>query len=105
MPRESRGDHRALFARRITFGEALNYWVAQFIGGYVGALPLWLMFRQSPLYSKSVQGLGTDGYGSSSFIHLSAGGAFLAEVVLTALFVFAILAVTGAAGNAGSSSR
>jgi aquaporin Z len=58
------------------------------------------MFRQSPLYSKSVQGLGTDGYGALSLIHLSAGGAFLAEVVLTALVVFIIFAVTGAAGNA-----
>jgi len=57
------------------------------------------MFRQSPLYLKSVQGLGTDGYGQSSLIHLSAGGAFLAQVVLTALFVFVILAVTGPAGN------
>jgi aquaporin Z len=54
----------ALFARRITVGEALNCWVAQFIGGYAGALVLGLLFRQSPLYSKAVQGLGTDGYGS-----------------------------------------
>jgi aquaporin Z len=36
----------------------------------------------------------------SSLIHLSAGGAFLAEVILTALFVFVILAVTGPVGNA-----
>jgi aquaporin Z len=90
----------ALMARRISFGDALNYWVAQFVGGYAGALVLWLMFRQSSMYSKSVQGLGTDGYGMSSLIHLSAGGAFLAEVILTALFVFVILAVTGPVGNA-----
>ena len=32
-------------------------------------------------------------------IHLSAGGAFLAEVILTALFVFVILSVTGRHGN------
>ncbi len=90
----------ALLARRITFAEALSYWIAQFVGGYAGALVLWAMFRQSPMYAKSVQGLGTDGYGQSSLIHLSAGGAFLAEVVLTALFVFVILSVTGPAGNA-----
>lgn len=89
----------ALIARRVTLAESLSYWIAQFVGGYAGALVLWLMFRQSPFYAKSVQGLGTDGYGQSSLIHLSAGGAFLAEVVLTALFVFVILAVTGPAGN------
>ena len=76
--------------------------MAQFVGGYAGALVLWLLFRQSPLYSKSVQGLGTDGYGSSSLVHLSAGGAFLAEIILTALFVFVILAVTGPWGNAST---
>lgn len=92
----------ALVARRIRFGDALNYWVAQFLGGYAGALVLWLVFRQSPLYSKSVQGLGTDGYGQSSLIHLSAWGAFMAEVILTALFVFVILAVTGAVGNSST---
>jgi aquaporin Z len=91
----------ALVARRITFSDAFNYWVAQFLGGYAGALVLWLVLRQSPLYSMSVQGLGTDGYGQSSLIHLS-GGAFMAEVILTALFVFVILAVTGAVGNAST---
>jgi aquaporin Z len=89
----------ALAARRLGLSEALTYWAAQFIGGLIGAEVLWLVFRQSPLYSKSVQGLGTDGYGQASLIHLSAGGAFLVEVILTALFVFVILAVTGAQGN------
>ena len=89
----------ALLARRIGFAQALGYWIAQFIGGYIGAEVLSLMFRQSPLYSTSVQGLGADGYGAASLIHLSAGGAFLAEVILTALFVFVILSVTGRHGN------
>jgi aquaporin Z len=35
-------------------------------------------------------------------IHIGMGGAFLAEVVLTAVFVFVILAVTGKAGNAAT---
>ena len=92
----------ALFARRLTLGEALGYWVAQFLGGYAGALVLWTMLRQSALYHTSLQGLGTDGYGSASLIHLSAGGAFLAEVVLTAIFVFVILAVTGPKGSSAT---
>jgi aquaporin Z len=52
------------------------------------------MFEQSPMYHRLTQGLGTDGYGKASLIHLNAGGAFIAEVVLTALFVFVILGVT-----------
>lgn len=89
----------ALCARRITMGDAVGYWVAQFLGGYAGALVLWSLFKQSSLYRTSTQGLGTDGYGAASLVHLSAGGAFLAEVILTALFVFVILVVTGPAGN------
>jgi aquaporin Z len=92
----------ALLARRIGLGEALGYWLAQCLGGYVGAWILWSLLKQSSIYHMSTQGLGTDGYGTSSLVHLSAGGAFLAEVILTALFVFVILAVTGPVGNAGT---
>ena len=45
---------------------------------------LWGMFSASPLYSTSKTGLGTDGWGAASDIHIGVGGAFLAEVVLTA---------------------
>jgi aquaporin Z len=92
----------ALLAGRITLGDAIGYWVAQFAGGIAGALVLWAMFAQSPMYHRTVQGLGTDGYAGSSLIHLNAGGAFLAEVVLTALFVFVILGVTSKIGNAAT---
>jgi aquaporin Z len=92
----------AVLAKRITPGEAVGYWVAQFIGGIVGALVLWAMFKQSPMYHTSLQGLGTDGYGKASLIHLGVGGAFLAEVILTALFVFVILGVTSKIANAAT---
>jgi aquaporin Z len=38
--------------------------------------------------------MGTDGYAGNSMIGLNAGGAFLAEVLLTFLFVYVVLAVT-----------
>ena len=91
-----------LLARRITLKEACGYWVSQFVGGFVGALILWALFKQSPLYRTSLQGLGTDGYGKSSLIHLNVGGAFLAEVVLTGLFVFVILGVTSKIANSAT---
>jgi len=89
----------ALLARRLPVVEAVGYWVAQFVGGILGALLLWGMFNTSPLYSTSKTGLGTDGWGAASDIHISAGGAFLAEVVLTAMFVFVVLGVTSKIGN------
>ncbi len=89
-----------LLAGRIPVKDAVGYWVAQFTGGILGALLLWGMFNTSPLYSTSRTGLGTDGWGTASDIHIGLGGAFLAEVVLTAMFVFVILAVTGKTANA-----
>ena len=65
---------------------------------------LWGTFSASPLYSRSKTGLGTNGWGAASHIHISAGGAFLIEVVMTALFVFAVLGATSktaAAATAG----
>jgi|SRR5215472_13691644 len=92
----------ALLAGRIPVRDAIGYWAAQFVGGILGALLLWGMFNTSPLYSTSRTGLGTNGWGAASFIHIGAGGAFLAEVVLTAMFVFVILAVTSKLGNAAT---
>jgi aquaporin Z len=92
----------AVLARRIEPLEAVGYWVAQFAGGILGALLLWAMFSASPEYSRSKIGLGADGYGSASLIHINAWGAFLAEVMLTALFVFAVLGVTSKIANAAT---
>jgi aquaporin Z len=92
----------ALLSGRIGITEAVGYWVAQFVGGILGALLLWGLFSTSPLYNRSTTGLGTDGWGVASHIHISAGGAFLAEVVLTALFVFVILGVTSKTANAAT---
>jgi len=93
-------------AGRMPLDEAASYWIAQFVGGILGALALWGTFATSPVYSRSQIGLGTDGWGSASHLDISMGGAFITEAVLTALFVFVILAVThksaiGSASTAG----
>jgi aquaporin Z len=91
---------------RMKLTEGVAYLVAQFVGGIAGAYLLYWMFTTSPLYSKSVQGLGTDGYGRQSHLFVSQGGAFLIEVVLTTIFVLVVLfathkaAIEGAAGVA-----
>jgi aquaporin Z len=92
----------ALFAGRIGPLDAIGYWIAQFVGGVVGALVLWATFSASPLYSRTSTGLGTDGWGAASHIHISASGAFLAEIVLTAFFVLMILRVTAKGANAAT---
>ncbi|WP_111719500.1 aquaporin [Homoserinimonas sp. OAct 916] len=79
---------------RIGIVEAVGYWAAQILGGIVGAGVLFWMFNGAEGYSTSKQGLGTDGFGANSMIGLNAGGAFLAETVLTFLFVMIVLLVT-----------
>ena len=92
----------AWLSGRIPTAEALGYWVAQFIGGILGALLLWGTFSASPLYSRSKTGLGANGWGAASHIHINVGGAFLTEVMLTALFVFAVLGATSKTANAAT---
>src|ERR1700748_370519 len=89
----------ALLTGRIRVTEAVGYWIAQFAGGIVGALALWGTFSTSPLYHRAITGLGTDGYGAKSMIHIGVGGAFIFEVILTAVFVFVVLRGTSAPGN------
>jgi aquaporin Z len=88
-------------SRRMSLQEGIGYWVAQFTGAILGALALWAVFTGSPEYSKSNQGLGTNGWGSHSLIHINAGGAFAAEVILTFLFAMIVLAATSHRASAG----
>ena len=81
-------------ARRISPADAAGYWVAQIVGAIVGAAILRVMFAGAPGYSTKTTGLGTNGFGKDSMIHLGTGGAFLAEVVLTFMFVLVVLTVT-----------
>jgi aquaporin Z len=83
-----------LVARRMRPSEAAGYWVAQIVGAIVGAAILRGMFAGAPGYSTKTTGLGTNGFGKQSMINLDAGGAFLAEVVLTFMFVLVVLTVT-----------
>src|ERR1700728_3438700 len=94
----------ALLARRIPLVEAVGYWIAQFAGGITGALSLWGKVSTSPLYHRTTTGLGTDGWGSKSMIHIGVGGALIFEIVLTAIFVFVVLRVTSATGNAATAA-
>src|SRR4051794_11413359 len=84
----------ALMTRRISAAEAGGYWIAEFAGAIGGSLLLWAMYAGSPRYDRKVTGLGANGYDRLSIVRLDAAGAFLVEVVLTAVFVFVVLALT-----------
>jgi aquaporin Z len=84
---------------RSTRGSARR--AAQLIGGIAGAFALWAVFANSGAYSCAATGLGTDGWGIRSMIGLQAGGAVLAEVILTFVFVLVVLLATRHATTAG----
>lgn len=87
-----------VLSRRTSIREATGYWIAQLVGGIVGALVLWGVVNSSTAYHHSM-GLGADGYDKQSMIGLNGAGAFLVEGLLTFLFVFTVLAVTRKAAS------
>lgn len=89
---------------RMSAREGIGYWLAQCVGGIIGAAALYGVFRSSALYSASGTGLGTDGWGSHSLIGIGWGGAFAAEAVLTFIFVLVVLLVTSRIGNAAAAA-
>lgn len=90
----------AFLARRISLADLAGYWLAQLVGGLLGALLLLWVMDASPFYSKARIGLGANGYGQLSLLHSSGAGAFLTEVVLTAVFVLVVLSATRKAAPA-----
>ena len=86
---------------RISLTEAGGYWIAQFLGGIVGAFALWAVFHGSSAYSVATVGLGTNGWGAHSMIGLGLWGALAAEILLTFLFVLIVLETTSHAATAG----
>jgi aquaporin Z len=86
-------------ARRITPIDAVGYIVAQLVGALLGALLLLWVMHSSPFYVRPRIGLGANGYGSLSLLHASGGGAFLTEIIITAVFVLVVLSATRAQAN------
>ena len=79
--------------------ELIPYWVAQVIGGFVGALVLFFIASGQP-------GWVPGGFASNGFGELSPGGyalaaCLVAEVVLTAFFLIVILGATAPQAPAG----
>ncbi|HEY5836467.1 aquaporin [Streptomyces sp.] len=82
-----------LLAGRITVRTAVEYWIAQILGGIAGAALLLMVAKQVPGL-QTHGAFGTNGYGYRSAVGVNIFGAFVTEVILTFLLVYVWLAVT-----------
>ena len=80
-------------AGRMSARDMLIYWVAQFIGAIVGAAILGLIAKTG------FTSLGQNGFDAGSPGGYGLHAALIFEIVATAIFIIAILGVTGAKGH------
>ncbi|GGH25905.1 aquaporin Z [Cribrihabitans marinus] len=73
--------------------DLIPYWIAQVLGGIVAALVLYIMVSGGPEF-EGVGGFASNGYGAASPGGYSMAAALVAEIVLTAFFIFIILGAT-----------
>lgn len=79
-----------LISGNITVKEFGGYVVAQVLGAFAGSSILAFVVASST----SLEGFGANGYGELSAVGLNLTGALVIEVILTFIFVLAILGVT-----------
>jgi aquaporin Z len=93
-----------LVAGKLSWKDTIFYIVFQCVGALLAAVILWIIASGMPEYSLAVNGLGQNGFGDLSPAKYSLLACFIAEVVLTALFLFVIfgsLSKKAPAGFAG----
>ncbi len=88
-----------LVAGKIKTGEAINYIIGQFIGATLAAGVLYIILKGSPGFEMGEWALGSNGWGEGYLAEYNMTSAFVAEAVLTFLFLFVIFATTSKSGN------
>lgn len=83
-----------LLLGRLSVKDFVGYVVAQVLGALAGIGILRAVVSMSSVLSGQALSLGQNGYGAASALGLSLTGALLVEVVLTFVFVMAIIGVT-----------
>jgi len=83
---------------RLAWRETPVYFAAQFAGSILAALALFVTLQAAPGFD-ATGGMAQNGYGDQSGVHLAWWGAFLAEAILTAIFLWIILSVTDIRNN------
>jgi len=84
---------------RFPFSDLIPYWIAQVIGGFIGALILYIIASGQTGWVPG--GFASNGYGALSPGGYSLLACLVIEVVLTAGFLFVILGATAPSAPAG----
>ncbi|GAA1925605.1 MIP family channel protein [Nocardioides hwasunensis] len=84
----------AVLGGRLPWNQAGIYMAAQLLGGLVAGGALFGIMNAFPGYDVSVAGLAQNGYGDQSASNFALWGALVIEILLTAVFLWVILAVT-----------
>src|SRR5690606_22324867 len=89
-----------LVSGRISFKDAIVYIIAQLIGAFIGAFVLkTVLSGQLAGFSAGEWAFGSNGWGKGYQNEYNMTTAFITETVLTAVFLFVILATTSKVGN------
>ncbi len=88
-------------AKRVEWAAVVPYWIAQVVGGAVAGGVLFVIANGKNGFSASESGFATNGYGEHSPDGYSLAAVIVAEVVLTAVFLWVILGVTSKKAPAG----
>lgn len=88
-----------LVAGKIKGQDALGYIIAQFAGAIIASGVLYLIQKGMPGFTMGEWALGANGWGEGYLAGYNTSSAFIAEAVLTFLFLFVIFAVTSKLGN------
>ncbi|MGO1705823.1 MAG: aquaporin Z [Candidatus Corynebacterium faecigallinarum] len=88
-------------AKRIEWSAVVPYWVTQIIGASAAGGVLFVIASGKDGFSASESGFATNGYGEFSPDGYSMAAVLVAEVVLTAVFLWVILGVTSQKAPAG----
>lgn len=80
-----------LVSKKMSIKDFAGYVIFQILGGIAAAGLLKLI---GGMCDPVITGLGTNGYGAASYVGLNMVGAIIVEVVLTFIFLMAILGVT-----------
>lgn len=79
---------------RFPFSQVLPYIVVQVLGAVAAAAVLYVIASGAPGFNAVASGFAANGYGEHSPGHYAMGAAFVAEVVLTMMFLFVIMGAT-----------
>jgi aquaporin Z len=79
-------------SRRLTVKLAVFYWVAQLVGGVLGAFFIWIITKTGDLDTTGV--FAANGWGKDIGSQYGLGSAIMVEIIFTALLVFVVLSTT-----------